>query len=109
MSVVLFYIRIFQSRKFRHWAYAVGAINLLFGVAFIFIFAFQCDPPSELWSTILQDRKHCLDPTFNVVYAILSIFIDVAILCMPWPMVWQLQLRTQQKFAVLSIFMLGGV
>lgn len=46
---------------------------------------------------------------FAMFTAIFNIVIDVLILALPVPIVWQLHLETSKKIGVLGLFMLGGL
>lgn len=83
--------------------------NLAWGIAFLFTFMFQCIPVSGFWAFVRGYRKKCINPIVNDYYAVTTVILDVAILCIPCPIVWRLQMRLSQKFVVLAIFMLGGV
>lgn len=109
LSIILFYQRIFQGPKFRRVAWMMGIVSVLFGVICALLFAFQCAPIDAFWTSGPNFQQYCLNGSFNVANVMLSILLDVAILAMPWPMIWKLQLKLKQKLGVLSIFMLGGV
>jgi hypothetical protein len=44
---------------------------------------------------------------FEVVAAILNIFLDFVIILLPLPTVWGLRLPKKQKRALIAVFMLG--
>ena len=84
------------------------ALNLSWGISFTIAYLAQCSPISDFWSKPI-DHRHCINISIHEYFAISSIILDVLILCMPWPMVWRLQMALKHKVAVLSIFMLGAM
>jgi hypothetical protein len=109
MSILLFYARIFTTRNFRISVYIVHAFNLSWGIAFTFLYIFQCRPVEPFWTQQQGKRVGCVDIAINDYYAVAAIIIDVMVLALPWPIVWKLNMRTTQKVAVLSIFGLGAM
>jgi hypothetical protein len=51
---------------------------------------------------------HCIDQIkFELAAAMLNIVIDLAIMVLPLPTIWSLQLPNRQKWALSGVFMLG--
>lgn len=88
--------------------FLVGA----FTISMVFVNAFECDNPSDAWSTeiLLQADGSCHD--LNTIYfgqAGFNIASDLAILVLPIPVVWNLQMKRQKRLAVISIFSIGSI
>ena len=67
-------------------------------------------PPSQTYETISGKIRKCFDTvTFNTMGLVSTIVLDVAILTMPWPIIWRLQMSAQRKIAVTGIFLFEGV
>ncbi|KAL4745492.1 hypothetical protein BDW72DRAFT_208160 [Aspergillus terricola var. indicus] len=92
LSILLFYLRIFQTRSFRIFSYTIGFLVLSHGTGVFFASFFQCSP---------QAFYRYLSPP--------NIFTDLIILVMPMPVVWKLQTRITQKLTITGVFLLGGL
>ncbi|CAO1602397.1 hypothetical protein XANCAGTX0491_006008 [Xanthoria calcicola] len=114
ISILLFYRRVFMnqatSTRFRVAWYAIAVWALLWGISTFFAAAFQCSPASFYWSKYTHKTQGtCMDlRILLLVTASLNIVTDVALLILPMPVVWNLNIERSQKFAVSGIFLLGG-
>ena len=106
ISVLLFYRRIFGTRKFGIALMVVGVVVVLWTIAFFFATLLQAWPISFNWT-------HIGTPTdFPVMYwvcAATDIFLDVITLALPLPMIWGLQMSQKRKWMVTGIFGLGAL
>ncbi|KAK1139089.1 hypothetical protein N8T08_001275 [Aspergillus melleus] len=109
ISVLLFYVRIFNTFKFRMFAYAVGFIVLGHGIGVFFAAIFQCSPIAYTWDKTIQGGT-CFDQqAFYRYVSPPNILFDVLILVMPLPFVWKLHTWMGQKLALTGVFLLGGL
>jgi len=105
LSQLFLYKRAF-SLQLRYWIYLVGAIVLIWGLVFTFVFIFLCDPVSQQWT--LQRIGHCMDQITMLKCLIMTnVLTDLMIVILPMWTVWQLQMRMAEKVAVLSCFAIG--
>ena len=75
----------------------------------IFTAAFQCMPTSLLWDPTGDPDGHCIDIIkFFVGNAVPNIVTDFALLVLPLPHIWRLQVPGTQKLFVLLAFVFGG-
>ncbi|KAF7522616.1 hypothetical protein PCG10_007336 [Penicillium crustosum] len=106
LSILLMYYRIFRFPFFKTWAYIIGIFIILWVICITFLFIFICVPVQKLWYPQIPGR--CIDQVATwVANAVSTIATDVAILLLPIPQIWKLQLRTSEKIAVLIAFSLG--
>ena len=106
ISILLFYRGIFNLRLpwFRYCWYTNFSLVLAYFIAIYFQICFQCKPISLLWSL----KGSCLVSAVEaMVFGILNAAIDLSILLLPIPMVWQLKMDMRQKIIVSSILGLG--
>ncbi|KAA6413726.1 MAG: hypothetical protein FRX48_02087 [Lasallia pustulata] len=107
-SILLFYNRLFPSRRFRLVSYCIAAFVLCWWLVFFLTTVFQCTPISANWMVNPGD-VYCIDEyVMYDVYSSLNLVTDVVILAMPWPLVMKLQLATRKKVQLLGIFLLGS-
>lgn len=65
---------------------------------------------SAAWDPKLIFSNHCRDfEAFILGITVSNLLLDVIILCMPLPMVWNLNLSTRKKLEVTGVFMLGSM
>lgn len=107
IGILLMYWRIFnQVSYFKPVSYVIGGLVLAWGIVVTFSSIFLCVPVQKSWDPTVPG--HCLNVlviwTANAASTILT---DIAILVLPLPKVWRLQLRTVQKVALTFSFALG--
>lgn len=74
-----------------------------------FIIIFQCHPIHAFWDEFAQP-PHCMGfPTLLLGYELTNLFLDVFILCIPLPIVWQLSWQTSKKISLAGVFLLGAL
>lgn len=109
LSLLLFYVRVFPTRKFTITAYTVGFFVLGLGITVFFQTIFQCSPVAYGWDSTIEHGK-CIDQIlFYRVISPINVVTGICILVMPMPLVWRIQAPTGQKVALTIVFMLGGL
>lgn len=110
LSILLFYRRIFPKRSFNILVWTMFGMNAFWGVAYTFVYIFQCVPVEQVFTTSIgEPGRRCWSQAANQSFAISSIVLDVVILIMPMPSIWELQMPVRQKLVVTGIFLLGTV
>ncbi|KAI0139584.1 integral membrane protein [Hypoxylon sp. NC0597] len=105
-SVILLYLRIFLQRWFRRSCYVLLAIILSYMVATTASSIWQCTPISRAWDKSVPGT--CISITGNwYANAGFSIGTDIAILVLPMQPIYQSNLPTKQKWALMIVFALG--
>lgn len=108
LSILTYYVRIFQIRPFRIAVYAVGSLVVVWAITVWFISIFSCRPINGFWDTSV--KSSCVsNKEFYVGNAVPNICTDVMILILPLRMVWGLQTTRMQKVTLSGIFLLGGL
>jgi hypothetical protein len=106
ISLLLMYYRIFHVPYFKKMAWAVGGFVMAWVVCITFLFIFICTPVQKLWYPDLPG--HCINQVGTwIANASSTIFTDLAILFLPIPQIWKLQLRTTEKMGLTFAFGLG--
>lgn len=105
-SILLQYLRIFQTRGIRISAYCLLAAlvpALLWG---ILGGVFLCDPVSKLWNP--RQEGSCMSlRRYWLSTAGVNIVLDFATVLLPLPSIWRLRLPTRQKYGLVMVFVLG--
>ena len=105
-SILLFYLRIFPQKNVRMVIHGVQAIVAAWTVSITIAFLFQCAPVHKAWEFTIPG--HCV--VIKRVWlgnAIPNILTDLAIIIIPLPLVWALQISRPQKYALCGIFLTG--
>ncbi|KAH8890583.1 putative PTH11-type G-protein coupled receptor protein [Thozetella sp. PMI_491] len=107
-SLLAFYLRIFPGEA-RKLLLATVVFNVLYGIAFVFLAAFQCTPVSFFWTG--WDGEHvgrCLNiNSIGWANAAISIALDVWMLAIPLWQIRNLKLHWKKKVGVAMMFFVG--
>ncbi|KAL2842380.1 hypothetical protein BJY01DRAFT_264497 [Aspergillus pseudoustus] len=99
LSILLFYVRIFETRSFKTLSYIVGSLVLVF----------RCSPVQYTWNKNIVGGSCFNQQAFYRYVSLPNILTDFVILVMPMPLVWKLQTRLTHKLALTGVFLLGGL
>ncbi|KAG5943138.1 hypothetical protein E4U53_007104 [Claviceps sorghi] len=109
LALLLIIIRVFGivHRKTLIGVYClIGVLCAFYGSGF-FIKIFVCWPISAYWH---GDQSKCLDHGAIIIAdTIMSVFSDLAILLLPVPLTWSLQLPRKKKLRVSGMLCAGGI
>lgn len=109
LSLLCFYLRIFPEKRVQRLLWGTLILDVLFGIAYIFVGIFQCAPVSHFWTK--WDGEHpgsCLD--INAIgwsNAGISIVLDAWMLAIP---LWQLKglrMSLKKKLGVAAMLCVG--
>ena len=110
LSVLLLYLELFMIKKQARIMVAVGlTISTLHCLAGIVGNAILCVPkPGVPWE-IADDTYNCIvvSDLFSIIMGAISVFSDIYVICIPIPVVWQLQLPTRKRIGISVIFITG--
>lgn len=115
LSILYLYKRIFTTlnRPFAWALYTVAALQLGWAISGFFTTVFQCWPVDILWRLeggIMSGHPagHCIDLVASLTgLAIINAVLNTAMLILPLPMIWHLQISQKRKAALSAIFVLG--
>ncbi|KAF2661087.1 hypothetical protein K491DRAFT_674375 [Lophiostoma macrostomum CBS 122681] len=114
-SVLMFYRRIFASGKPALW-FTVSTIGLLvlvglWTVAFFFTILFDCGTHfSAKWTTVIALLEHCHgENEGQMAMSICDFSIDLFIIVLPFPIIWNLHMSPNRKLQVSGVFLLGAL
>lgn len=108
-SILLFYLRIFPTRRMQWVVWLSFAFVMTFSLASVLVNMFSCSPVSGSWNPATSETAVCIDrPVFYFAQAGLGIFADVLTLALPLPMLRTLQMPLKQKIGVAIVLTMGG-
>jgi hypothetical protein len=106
LSILHFYTRVFRVSAFLRASYAAMGLCAAFWTAAFFATAFFCTPPRKSWYSEVPGR--CGDShKFYTGCASTDLVIDVIVIMLPMPVLWNLQMALAKKVALTAIFALG--
>lgn len=110
IAVLLLFLDIFLTAWPRRATYTLIVLTGLFGVWVVVTNIFLCIPIDSFWKPDLPDRR-CFGSRNKkpLADAVGSLVLDVAIFCLPLPMVWPLTLPRRQKAWLYFVFALGSL
>lgn len=103
-SVLMAYIRLFGVYTWFRWAcygFIVICIGYSLGLGIALIF--QCQPISAGWH-YFEPGKCVSLIRMNNVNGALNIFTDLAVVVLPMPLIWKMQLRFAKFLVLLAVF-----
>lgn len=109
LALLFFYVRIFPNTGVRRLLWATIVVVCLFGITFLFVATFQCNPVKYYW--LKWDGNHrgkCLNS--NAIAwsnAAVSIALDVWMLAIPLWQLRSLRLDWRKKIGVAMMFCVG--
>ncbi|CAO1599701.1 hypothetical protein XANCAGTX0491_003417 [Xanthoria calcicola] len=109
-SILWFYHRIYPVRKFTISCIVTAAVTVAWFIASIVVNFLTCRPFQYFWDRSIPGGK-CINSN-NLAYAITSppdILTSLALLILPIPLLWGLQMPRRKKLAITGIFVLGSL
>ncbi|KAJ4246251.1 hypothetical protein NW762_013601 [Fusarium torreyae] len=109
LSLLFIIIRVFGSvhKKTMIGIYVFIAMLVAYYVSGLFIKIFICKPISAYWHA---EMDKCLDQNAIITAdAIISVISDLAILFLPTPLTWSLQLSRRKRLRIIGILCAGGI
>ncbi|KAM0230868.1 hypothetical protein ACHAPO_008924 [Fusarium lateritium] len=78
------------------------------GIAVVVVSIFTCDPVSGFWEPTIP--RTCINSTqFYIGITIPNIIFDLLTVSLPIREIWRLQMGRDKKWAITSVFLLGGI
>lgn len=109
LSAILFYARVFTTHIdgwFRRSLWITGALLITWLICAMTSTIFECTPVSRAWFPNVPG--HCIHRLhWWTGISISSVIIDLIILILPLPVLWNLQLKPVRKRLVTAVFICG--
>ena len=106
LSILWFYTCIFTTKRFKLAARILMFIVSAYGISFLCVFFTNCHPVSYSWNPV--PGGHCrTDTTEETLSVSINMVIDTAVVILPMPPLWGLQMATRKKAGISFLFGLG--
>lgn len=108
-AILAFYLRFMVDPKLRLATWAMMVLVVAFGISNTMVMIFDCTPIHLFWDGWRKETPGtCLDTQlFAFIRGGIQIFIDLAILSFPLPMLARLQMSIKRKAQIMSMFCVG--
>lgn len=108
MSALLFYARVFttQEKRFKYALWFTHFLVIGWVVSVALLGVFLCDPVEKQWKPTIAGHCHP-NTVLWLTSAIPSVVIDLILLILPLPMLWQLQMKLSRKILIMAVFVCG--
>jgi len=108
LSVLWLYHRIFVSQKLVRILIFLALFATAQGFVGFFSDIFQCTPIRSFWHPEIV--PHCMNyPLLLTITGIMNIITEVAMLVVPFPLCWRLQMSRSKRIVVITMFSIGGI
>lgn len=109
LSILAFYVRIFGTHvAFRRACYVVIALVIGEGITGFFPELFSCTPVSKWWDSN-QDGTCINGNLYCGIISPIHVALDFAIVILPMPLIWNLQMSVRNKLVLSFLLCLGLV
>ncbi|KAH9835478.1 FAD/NAD(P)-binding domain-containing protein [Teratosphaeria destructans] len=109
IAICCTYLRIFPQKDFRKAVYVALGLNLGYAFALMVVTIFQCTPINAAW--LAWDKEHegtCRDINAQSwASAATNIVLDIFVVVLPMPVLWQLNLNPRKRLLVMLMFGVG--
>ncbi|KAF3042319.1 hypothetical protein E8E12_000934 [Didymella heteroderae] len=112
MSILAFYLRIMVEPRSRTVVWILMGMVICFGIANVFAMIFQCTPIPFFWDGWRGEMVGFCGVDvrlFGFARGGIEIFLDLAILTLPLPMLAKLNMSPKKKLQIMSMFCVGFV
>ncbi|KAH8704615.1 heterokaryon incompatibility protein-domain-containing protein [Phaeosphaeriaceae sp. PMI808] len=112
LSILAFYLRIMIDPKLRLIVWIFIGMVTGFGFGNVIAMVFQCTPISFFWDGWRREMEGFCGVDvrlFGFIRGAVEIFLDLAILSMPLPMLAKLNMSRKKKLQIMSMFCVGFV
>ena len=127
IAILCTYLKIFTNKYFKWLVYGAIGLNVAYAITFILITIFQCNPVENVsanswlgactlltlfvqaWLNWDQTRSGQCNNVNAQSWASagLNIFLDIIVVILPMPMLWNMNLNPRKKFLVMLMFGVG--
>lgn len=108
-SILFLYLRLFPVDSVRWAGWITIVIIAAWTVATILAACLICRPIQSNWDQTIENAT-CGDQVLSfTVTGVINLVTDVAVLVIPMPSLYKLQLATYKKWMLITVFGLGAV
>ena len=107
LAILFFYLRVFPIRWLRLSVYALMAFTIAWVLVMVIVIISQCAPIQFFWNHEIAGG-HCINGNnFYFAMAVVSTMVMVAVLSLPVPIIWKLQISYGRRLGLAFVFTIG--
>ena len=108
-SLILFYVRLFPSKKFRLAGWIIFGFTLFWACGAWLASLLECHPVNFFWDKTIKGGTCVPNPliTVGLTSGVVSCLNDILIFAMPIPVLVKLHMNAKKKVALIGVFALG--
>jgi hypothetical protein len=108
ISILVMYYRVFRSASMKRGTLILGAITGVWWLSILLLATFQCAPVRAAFDRdAAKDGKCMAKQAYFLSNGIPNIVTDMMILCLPILEIRRLQLKSAQRLAIATVFLMG--
>ncbi|KAI0570175.1 integral membrane protein [Pyrenophora tritici-repentis] len=107
LSLLLSYLRFMPKGAARNTTIMLIVACILFHISFLVVQVNLCQPISKQWNPAITDGQCLQAVPFYLSMASLTIFFDVAVMVLPFPVLLKSRIQKRKKVALLGLLALG--
>ena len=105
--VLQLYIRIFCTKSFRIACYIVHIVNAAYFVSTVLAASLICRPFAYNWDQTIPGGTCGDQKRLDVFIGVFNLLMDVAVVVLPMPVLWGLQMPMAKKLVLTGMFGMG--
>ncbi|KAH8846063.1 hypothetical protein MCOR27_010397 [Pyricularia oryzae] len=107
LSVLLLFTTLFPTRRMRMAAYVMGGFIIVWCTGAVVATLLMCQPFEMNWNRSIPGGHCGDDPLFYTILGVINIIVEVAILLLPMPVIYKLNMPLHRRLVVVGMFSLG--
>jgi len=109
-GILCLYLRIFRINKmFVYACYGLIGFVVVWGITTLFVTIFQCTPVEAAWDKTIVGLSCFNLEHFVIGTNVPNILADAAIIAVPIPLVWKLQISMTRRLGLVALFLMAAV
>jgi len=107
ISILILYLRLFKvKRLFRYLDFTLMALAIGYCTSLLLAILFGCQPLARTWNSSIPGKCVKL-VAIDFTIGGFNIFTDAAILVLPLPLIWKLQITRARFIGLFAVFSTG--
>lgn len=108
LAICYLYLDLFRIHmKLKRWLWLLMVLIACYAPIFIAFFMTQCRPVWAAWDQVLSETNCRPAGPHELASVAANLFLDLAVVLTPSPVIWKLHMPTRKKVGVSTMFSLG--
>lgn len=108
LSILISYLRFFTQPISRRLTWAMIALIVSWGLAYMIALFLACRPLKIYWETFQYNPPNCIDQNASTFsFSITNLVTDLMVLVLPMRVLWMLQLPIRERLILIALMNIG--